>query len=99
MKLNAMIMRMLDWPCKKFEKFRDWLEEVGEKQLIEPTHEMITAGYRAADYSEVDVRAIFSAMIKTQDARDQLIKAGWCPPGGPCNPAPNATVSRPREGD
>ena len=46
---------------------------------------MITAGYRVAEYEEVDIRAIFEAMINTQDARTELIKAGWCPPGGPGN--------------
>ena len=27
MKLNERIMRMLDWPVKQTERFRDWLEE------------------------------------------------------------------------
>lgn len=50
-------------------------------------HDMITAGYRAADYAGVDVLEIFNAMLATQGARDQLIKAGWCPPNGPNNPS------------
>ena len=53
--------------------------------MINATHNMITAGYRVAEYEEVDIRAIFEAMINTQDARTELIKAGWCPPGGPGN--------------
>ena len=56
--------------------------------MIKPTHDMITAGYRMADYAEVDVAAIFEAMMNTQDARCELIRAGWCPPKGPGNPDP-----------
>jgi len=27
MKINQLILLILDWPCDQFDKFRDWLEK------------------------------------------------------------------------
>lgn len=56
---------------------------------IEPSHEMISAGYKATDYAEVDVREVFTTMLSAdeQHIRCSLIREGWCPPGGPNNPS------------
>lgn len=53
MKLNSLIMKMLDWPCTILDRLRDWLEAGREPEKQNPlslrcylTSEAHMSGYR-----------------------------------------------------
>lgn len=53
MKLNRLIMKMLDWPCTMFDRLRDWLESGQKPEKQNPlsrrcylTSEAHMSGYR-----------------------------------------------------
>ena len=77
MKLNERIMRILDWPVKQTERFRDWLEE-GMRAASNNDRETNPLEQRCYLMSESHLSGCrlvigFESLDDCQDAHDFLI--------------------------
>ena len=77
MRLNQIVWAVLEWPCDKFDKFRDWLL-AGE--LPPKVHPLDKRCYLTSEthLSGARVTIGFESLEDAQEAHELLMKRNYC---------------------